>query len=121
VGSGGDAAHVTRPLGLKIEIVPLNDPTALWVGSRLRVRLLVDGQPAPNALVGAIYAAATSKPGEWPLTSRTDADGVAAFELNDAGPWLIRSVRTVRRMAETGELAPDWESYWAFLSFQLSR
>ncbi|MBA3296949.1 MAG: DUF4198 domain-containing protein [Acidobacteria bacterium] len=121
VGSGGDNAHVTRPLGLKLELVPLTDPTALPVGSRLRIRLLLDGQPAPNALVGAVHASANAKPEVWPLTSRTDAQGQAEFVLADAGPWLLRSVRSVRRAGETGELAADWESYWASLSFSLLR
>lgn len=120
-GSGGGGAHVTKPLGLKIELVPLMDPTVLRAGSRLRIRLLLDGQPAPNALVGAIHASANAKPEEWPLTARTDANGEAEFVLGDAGPWLLRSVRTVRRTGESGELAADWESYWASLSFQLAR
>lgn len=121
VGSGGPGAHVTQPLGLKIELVPLTDPTVLRAGARLRVRLLLDGQPARNALVGAVYAAAASKPEEWPLTARTDARGEAEFTLRDPGPWLIRAVRTQRRSDETGDLAADWESYWASLSFQLAR
>lgn len=121
VGRGGDSAHVTRPIGLRIELVPLSDPTVLSAGSSLRLRLLLDGRPAPNALVGAIYATAKTKPEEWPLTARTDARGEVEFVLRDAGPWLIRSVRTVRRGGETGDLAADWESYWASLSFQLSR
>ena len=121
VGSAGESAQVTSPLGLKIELVPLSDPTALPVGSRLRVRLLLDGQPAPNALVGAIHATAKTSPEQGTLTARTDAQGEAEFALDDAGPWLIRAVRTVRRTGETGEFAADWESYWASLSFQLAR
>ena len=121
VGSGASSAHVTAPVGLKIELVPQVDPTTLRAGSMLRVRLLLDGQPAPNALVGAIYASAKGTPEAWPLTGRTDAKGDVEFRLQDPGPWLIRAVRTVRRTGETGELAADWESYWASLSFQLSR
>lgn len=121
VGIGGSSSHVTAPLGLRIELVPQVDPTTLRAGSTLRLRLLLDGQPAPNALVGAIYASAKGSPETWPLTGRTDAKGDVAFRLHDVGPWLIRAVRTVRRTGETGELASDWESYWASLSFQLAR
>jgi hypothetical protein len=121
VGAGGTSTHVTTPVGLKIELVPEVDPTTLRAGSMLRVRLLLDGQPAPNALVGAIYASAKATPETWPLTGRTDAKGNVEFRLQDAGPWLIRAVRTVRRTGETGDLAADWESYWASLSFQLAR
>ena len=121
VGTGGSSTHVTTPVGLKIELVPQVDPTTLRAGSMLRVRLLLDGQPAANALVGAIYASARGTPETWPLTGRTDAKGDVEFRLQDAGPWLIRAVRTVRRTGETGDLAADWESYWASLSFQLGR
>ena len=121
VGRGGSSAHVTKPLGLKIELVPLVDPTGLPPGSTLRLRLLLEGQPAVNALVGAVYASAQAKPEGWPLTARTDGNGEVEFTLTNAGPWLVRAVRTVRRTAETGELAADWESYWASLSFHLAR
>lgn len=120
VGSGGSSAHVTKPLGLKIELVPDVDPTTLRPGSVLRLRLLLDGRPSPNALVGAVYAAAQAKPESWPLTARTDADGRVSFTLHDRGPWLLRAVRTQRRTGETGPLAADWESYWASLSFILA-
>lgn len=121
VGKGGSAVHVARPMGLKIELVPQVDPTAVRVGSTLRFRLLLDGKPAPNALVGGISATSKSTPESWPLTARTDANGDVEFKLNEPGPWLIRAVRTGRRTGETGELAADWESYWASLSFQLAR
>ena len=112
---------MTAPVGLKIELVPQVDPTTLRAGSTLGVRLLLDGVPAPNALVGAIPASAKGTPETWPLTGRTDSKGEVAFRLQEAGPWLIRAVRTVRRTGETGDLAADWESYWASLSFQLAR
>lgn len=119
VGGGGDATHVTRPAGLKIELVPLSDPTALTVGAPLRLRLLLDGQPAPNALVGGIYATANARPEEWPLRARTDARGEVEFRLTHKGPWLFRAVRTVRCEGERGDLAADWESFWASLTFDL--
>ena len=121
VGSGGSSAHASKPLGLKIELVPDVDPTTLRPGSVLRLRLLLDGRPAPNALVGAVYAAAKAKPESWPLVARTDEDGRVAFTLHDRGPWLLRAVRTQRRTGETGPLAADWESYWASLSFILAQ
>ena len=120
VGTGGSSAHVTKPLGLKMELVPDVDPTTLHPGSVLRLRLLLDGRPAPNALVGAVYAAAQAKPESWPLAARTDAEGRVSFTLHDRGPWLLRAVKTQRRTDEAGPLAADWESYWASLSFILA-
>jgi len=120
VGEGPtDHGPVTQPLGLPIELVPLADPTALEAGDRCRFRLLFEGKPVAGARVGAIYAAAATKPDEWPLTARTDARGEVEFTLNHPGPWLVRAVHMVRRTPKPGLEAVDWESYWASLSFAL--
>ncbi|MEX2272592.1 MAG: DUF4198 domain-containing protein [Vicinamibacterales bacterium] len=119
VGSGGDRSAATRPLGLKLELVPLVDPTGLAAGSRLRVRLLLDGKPLPGALAGAIYAGSKVAPDQWPLTAVTDARGEAEFLLEHRGPWLVRAVTMQRREDELGPDAADWETYWASLTFRL--
>lgn len=121
VGSGGDRSAATQPLGLKLELVPLVDPTTLAAGSRLRVRLLLDGKPLPGALAGAIYAGAKATPDSWPLTATTDARGEAEFLLEHRGPWLVRAVTMQRRQNESGSDAADWETYWASLTFRLRR
>lgn len=121
VGSGGDRSAATQPLGLKIELVPLVDPATLSAGSRLRVRLLLDGKRLPGALAGAIYAGAKATPDSWPLTAMTDARGEAEFLLEHRGPWLVRAVTMQRRQNESGPDAADWETYWASLTFRLRR
>ena len=121
VGSGGDRSAATRPLGLKVELIPLVDPTTLAAGSRLRVRLLLDGKPLPGALAGAIYAGAKATPDSWPLTATTDGRGEAEFLLEHRGPWLVRAVTMQRRENESGPDAADWETYWASLTFRLRR
>lgn len=121
VGSGGDRSAATRELGLKIELVPLVDPTSLTAGSRLRVRLLLDGTPLAGALAGAIYEGAKVQADSWPLTATTDALGEAEFTLDHRGPWLIRAVTMQRRDNESGPEAADWETYWASLTFRLAR
>ena len=121
VGAGGDPSAATRALGLKIELVPLVDPTTLAAGSRLRVRLLLDGKPLAGALAGAIYAGAKVTPDSWPLTATTDTRGEVEFTLEHRGPWLVRAVTMQRRENESGPDAADWETYWASLTFRLRR
>jgi uncharacterized GH25 family protein len=115
-GEGGDRTAVTRPAGAPMEIVPLVDPTTLAAGGRLRVRVLFDGAPLRDVLVGGIYATAKVKPDEWPLTARTDAGGEVEFTLTPAGPWLIRAVHMVRR---AGDAPAEYDTYWASLTFEL--
>lgn len=119
VGAGGDRSAATRPLGLKLELVPLVDPTTLAAGARLRLRLLLDGKPLAGALAGAIYAGAKVAPDEWPLTAVTDPRGEVEFLLDHQGPWLVRAVTMQRRENESGPDAADWETYWASLTFRL--
>lgn len=121
VGTGGDRSAAMRAVGLKIELVPLVDPTALAAGSKLRVRLLLDGKPLSGALAGAIYQGARVPPDSWPLTAITDARGEVEFHLRHRGPWLIRAVTMQRRENESGPDAADWETYWASLTFRLRR
>lgn len=103
--------HVTKPVGLLVELVPATDPTALRVGDALTVRLLSEGQPIKGALIGGIYAASKGKPDEWPVRARTDSHGEARISLDHAGPWLLRTVHMARRDGESGREAVDWESY----------
>jgi uncharacterized GH25 family protein len=117
----GPSGHVTAPLGLPAELVPLADPTRLRRGETLAVRLLADGHPVADALVGAVDAGSSGAPDDWPLKARTDRDGVVRLRLDAPGPWLVRSVHMVRRDGESGSEAVDWESFWASLAFDLGR
>lgn len=117
----GPSDHVTRPVGLPAELVPLADPTRLRRGDTLAVRLLAGGEPVADALVGAVDAGSTGAPDDWPVKARTDRDGVARLRLDAPGPWLVRSVHMVRREGESGPQAVDWESFWASLAFDLAR
>lgn len=115
----GPADHVTRPLGLGAELVPLSDPSRLRVGESLGLRLLVNGRPVVGALVGGIYAASKGAPDDWPLKARTDQNGDVRFTLDHAGGWLFRSVH-MTRASEPGTPAADWESFWASLTFEVA-
>jgi uncharacterized GH25 family protein len=115
----GASEHVTKPVGLPAELVPLRDPTLMRRGDSLALQLLADEKPVTGALVGAIYASSTGAPDDWPLKARTDSQGRVEFKLDQPGPWLIRSVHMVRRRG-SGHGKYDWESFWASLSFDLA-
>ena len=51
---------MARPVGVKAELLPAADPTALRSGEMLTLQLLVDGKPAPNAAVSQPSTAAPS-------------------------------------------------------------
>ena len=68
----GSGAHLTRPLGLRAEFVPMTDPTILRAGHLLTLQLLSDGQPVTGAVVTS-----RASGGGHPIDGRTDATGMS--------------------------------------------
>lgn len=109
-GTKGDAT-VTTPLGQKLELVPLANPTTLKVDDQLPVRVLLDGKPLAGVQVmrhHRVKDKVTTK------TERTNAKGDVSFALDKAGPYLVRLVH-MRRVEKDADA--DWESFWAALTF----
>ncbi|MFN0133376.1 MAG: DUF4198 domain-containing protein [Phycisphaerales bacterium] len=104
-GSGFDASA-----GLRFEVVPLSDPTALRAGETLRVRFVFEGKP----LVGALVQARGARHSGPVIEARTNEQGEAALTLPEAGMWLVDAVEMVAAPAGSGA---EWESVWASLSF----
>jgi hypothetical protein len=109
----GTAAHLTRPVGVKAELVPAADPTSLRSGETFTLQLLVDGRPVPNA---AVFAAVDG--GSFPR--QTDAAGRVTFTIDREGEWLVKAVH-MKRLSKTFPPGPDWESYWITLAFRVGR
>ena len=106
-----------RVQGLPAELTPLSAPHAceqteegLW---KIALRLDVQGQPSPQALVEAMPLDGSLES----VTIRTDERGVARFELPREGAWYFAAVHMVRK---DGGDEQDWHSWWANLSMELS-
>ena len=104
-GSADDGSW-QKPVGLALEIVPLQDPTALRRGGDFSVRVLRDGKPLPALSLSAVGPG----PGA-PLTTRTDSEGRAVFRFDRAGPWLLRGTL----LEESAAPDRDWDSLFATL------
>jgi nickel transport protein len=74
----GEAAG--KPLGLQLEIVPLKNVFEVKGGQKLPVKVLLQGEPLPNAEVESI---------EHTKTARTDQNGVAEVPLSGEGLRVI--------------------------------
>lgn len=81
--------HVTKPVGLGLEIVPQSNPYAPGNSPQLTVQVLYRGQPLRGALVKLNNLAADAKPVEM---HRTDASGRATFKARRAGQWQFNVV-----------------------------
>jgi len=103
-------------LGYPVEIVPLRNPYELRAGDTLRVRLLVNGAPAPGIEVlagGRTGAGAAIRS----VTLQADASGEAAVVLRAAGTWYVKFIS----MTRVTEPQVDYVSQWATLTFAVLR
>jgi cobalt/nickel transport protein len=105
VNVGGIPGAWDRPLGLPVEIVPLDKPYANWVGGVFRAVVLSGGEPVPHAEVEVEYlnhepqidarrfdpqGKVTAPQGSFTtLSIRADALGQVTIGLPKAGWWGI--------------------------------
>jgi len=106
--NGIDAA---RPVGLRLEIVPLTAIYRLKPNQPLEVQLLYENRPLANTQVLAL----SKKQSKTRRLQRTDANGRARFVLPHADVWMLSAVHMIP--APDGAAA-DWESFWASLTFE---
>lgn len=99
-------AAVTKPLGLPLEIVPLQDPLTLAPGQELPIQLLFSGQPLANTRVRV------EKVQEF---FSTDTHGKVNLRLADRKQQMIMAGHQVP--APAGQEL-DYIQYMTFLTFQ---
>jgi len=108
VNVGGLPGNWDEPLGLPVEIVPLDKPYANWVGGVFRAVVLSDGQPVPHAEIEVEYLnhepqidahrfdpeGKVTAPQEAfsTLSIRADASGQVIIGLPKAGWWGIAAL-----------------------------
>jgi uncharacterized GH25 family protein len=109
--AGGGGAGWDRVLGQRLELVAEKNPYALAGGGELPVRLLYQGKPLASALVQALQRDRAGA-----KTARTDRHGRARLALDRPGLWLVKAVHMV---PAPREIAADWESFWASLTFEV--
>jgi|SRR5688572_5025922 len=114
---GPSDAH-TKPLGHVLEIVPLKDPANLKPGEPLQVQVLFRGNPLADVQIAAAYSGAEMKGHEFPVVTRTDAEGRAALRLDRAGLWYARLIHMVPANDD-----PDyqWRSFFATMTFTVPK
>jgi uncharacterized GH25 family protein len=112
VGGGGGEGW-KKSFGFPAEIVPVANPYELAAGRTLRVRVLVDGRPVGNQVV---IAGGMDDRGPFEERQvRSDAEGIAAFEIDRPGTWYVKFIH----MVETESEGIDYESKWATLTFEV--
>ncbi|MDK2861183.1 MAG: nickel transport protein [Thermodesulfobacterium sp.] len=85
-----------EPIGLKVEIIPLVKPFALWEGNLFKGRVLVDGKPAANVEVEVEYlnTQGFKAPYDSLITQvvKTDENGYFEYTLPWEGWWGFSAI-----------------------------
>lgn len=110
VGDPAGGRSWAEPVGQHLELVPLDDPTALRPGSALAVRVLRGGAPLAGFPVGVVRAG-----GAQAALARSDAEGVLRITLPEAGRWMLRGTELRRGSAQV----IDWESDFTTLTVEV--
>jgi hypothetical protein len=96
-------------IGLRLEIVPLENPYSKKVGDVLRFRVRFNRKP----LVGKTIFAENRNTTQQKMI--TDRDGRIAMRIDRSGVWLVHLV--FMRRCTTDCIEADWESFWGTFSF----
>lgn len=110
VGSSPGRRHWAEPVGMRLELVPEQDPTRAKPGDRLTFLLLQDGKPL------ARQAAYLVREGQSEALKRTtDENGRISIVVPSPGRYMVRS--TVLR--ESNQPETDWDSDFTTLTFSV--
>ncbi len=99
------------PVGLPLELTPVENPLAGDAGSELSFVLSYKGEPLAGALVVAMGASEPMRK----LSARTDGDGRVSLKVGTKDRWLVKAVHMTR---VAGDPKADWESTWASLTYE---
>lgn len=108
--------NFSKPLGYKIEIIPLSNPYSLISGQPLAIQVLFDGKPLAGASVMATYDTYSTDHDVYAVHAETDVEGKTEILIEKPGVWMIR---TNHMLPEKGDPKADWQSFWANISFEV--
>lgn len=99
-GTNGDNSFLGKPVGQRLEIVPLVNPATVKPGEKFPVQVLVDGKPAKTVKVTATFAGFSNVESKA-FSGRTNLRGKIDIIPLKAGYWFAE--------AEYKEPYPDAE------------
>jgi len=106
-----------RPIGQKLEIVPLENPGKLKCGDFLQVQVLFENKPVKYCPVLATYSGFSTGE-DFAYATSTDNEGIARIRLLHWGPWLIKVNYKLPPTEEFKDKC-DQLSYTATLTFEV--
>lgn len=107
----GSGSVALEPVGHRLEVVPLEDPSTLAPGDTLDAEVRFEGQALASLTVNAGWAGQPDS--THAVTAVADPAGRVRVPIGTAGLWYVRTIH----MRAVAEPPFQWESYWASLTF----
>jgi len=111
--SEADPEYLLRPIGLTLEIVPLQNPARLKQGEIFSSQVFYRGVPVSGATIGLINLQSKD---ENVILSKTDAGGFVKFERPPEGEWMLHVVWSDK--LENNDKA-EYDTIFSSLSFKV--
>ncbi|RKQ69648.1 putative GH25 family protein [Litorimonas taeanensis] len=108
-----DPVYLSKPLGLTLEIVPMENPARIEAGGRIRSQIFYRGAPLKGAQVGLI-----DLDGERGRidSQKSDANGFVEFKRPERGSWMQHVVWSDPLEDKT---QADYDTIFSSLSFSV--
>ncbi len=90
VDGSREADFISKPVGHRLEIVPMVNPANVKPGEKFPVKVLFEGKPVKTAKVEAVFGGFSNKEYKA-FTGRTDLDGVVEIIPLKAGYWFAEA------------------------------
>lgn len=112
-----DPLHA-RVLGQALEIVLLDAPRDPGAGRKLRAKVLFEGKPLAGRTLTVLHDADMrfDSDNARVRTVVTGDDGIASFDYDQPGVWMLRMVHMQPCKTDCGDA--DWRSWWAAYAIQ---
>ncbi len=112
VAAGADVEQADEYLGMRLELVLLDNPYQTSNSGELTVRLIFDGEPLSSAQI-SIFEQNTG------LIDRLRTDDLGLINWNfDSGTYLLNAVHAVRPSKElVTQTGAVWQTLWASTTF----
>jgi uncharacterized GH25 family protein len=101
-----------KSAGMKMEIIPSQNPYDLKSGDYMECKVLYRGNPQPHTLV-KVWSHVGNR--VFLQNIYTESDGAIRFPISNKGAWMVSSVKMIRSNSPKAE----WESMWASLVFEI--
>lgn len=96
--------------GMRIEIIPKQNPCLLKSGDYLQCLVLFNGKPSAHQMVKVWNKIGNTT---FQQNNYTENDGTVKFPISSKGPWMVSTVI----MIPSEKPGADWQSFWSSLVF----